>query len=182
MNGAGLAVLLLLAADVVQDDSFDRTVDALAVGSAAIGAGDRTRLHRAAIELSASGATPLPRGEDVAARWLAKAGRLAKSGRGAPAPFRDRALGPGYLSIRLKRDGVWRLDQTFLAGRRARVAVVNAASGSFALQIIDDDRQTVCRASSLHRQCDWVPAYTARFTIEMRNPGPQPGQYFVIMQ
>lgn len=174
------AMLLLLAATAPAGDAFDRAVTALNAGSDATIGRDVTRLRRAGADLRASGATPLAGEEDVSDRWGDR--RRSRGGAVSPVPYRDRILGPGYRSITLERAGIWRVEQTFLAGQRARVAIATAAAKPFTMEIRNDDREAICRASPAHRQCDWVPAYTARYSIEVRNPGPLAGRYFIVMQ
>lgn len=172
------AVLALLPA-AAQDDgdaAFDRTMVALRVGSGAERTGDTAGLRRAATDLAASGAEPLPGGEDLFLRWS------RRGGRGLPTPFRDRVLGPGYRAISLAAKGVWRSQQSFLGGQRAQVGVVPVGAARFALHIAGDDRETVCHAAPSHGKCDWVPAYTARFSIEVRNTGPGAARYLIVVQ
>lgn len=175
MRAAGSA-LLLLAAGAAQDDAFDRTLAALAQGSDASQRADLRQLRHAAADLCASGAAPLDGTDDLAARWSRRAG-----GKALP-PFRDRALGPGYRSVTLAARGEWRSEQTFLAGQRARVGVVPAHAGPFVLQIVGDDHAPLCHASPSRNRCDWVPAYTARVSIVVRNVGPRAEEYLVVVE
>ena len=166
---------MLLAAAMPPEDAFDRAVVALAAGSRAADAGQPRALRIAALDLRASAAAPIE-GEDLALRWLRQAHATA------PSPDRDRALGPGYRSLALGGGGAVRFEQTFLAGQRARIAIVATRRADFALRVTDDDRATVCSASPDHARCDWIPTYTTRFRIEVQNPGAQAGRYFVILQ
>ena len=174
---ASLLVLFLVRSAAAPDgDAFDHAVAALASGSEAASKGDIARLRVAVGDLRGSGATPVEGGEDVGGRW-------SRTASAAPTPsYRERALGPGYRSLSLRSGGVWRFEQTFLGGQRARVAIVPTRAGSFTMQVTGDDEEMVCAASPTHRLCDWVPGYTTRFTIELRNPGPTPGDYFIVME
>lgn len=168
------AALLLLVAAAPMDDGFDRAVDALTAGSHAAARGDRTRLQAAAAALRSSGARPVA-GDDVASLWL-----RGTHGR-EPLPERDRALGPGYRALRLDGGDSATFEQTFLAGQRARIAVIPMQGSTFALSVSDGSARA-CDGSPSHPRCDWVPSYTARFTIRIANPDVRRGQYFVVVQ
>lgn len=174
MMRAFATVLLLLTAAVPLDDTFDRTVDALAVGSQAAEIGDRTRLHSAAVALRMSGAQPVA-GDDVAALWL----RRTRSHE--PTPDRDRALGPGYRALALNGGDSATFEQTFLAGQRARIAVIPVRRSAFTLSVSDGSART-CEGSPRLPRCDWVPSYTSRFSIRIANPAAGRGQYFVVVK
>lgn len=170
-----LAIAVLLTAATSAADPFDRAVQALGRGDSAARSGNRKLLARAAAALRASGAAPIG-GEDVAARWRHLAGV------GASPVERDRALGPGYRDLGLPGGGSARFNQTFLAGQRARIAVVPMGRANYAMIVTGDDEAIVCHASPGHDQCDWVPTYTARFKIELRNPGRAQGKYYLVVQ
>jgi hypothetical protein len=175
-----LAAAVLLTAATPVADPFDRAVQALGRGDSAARSGDRRLLSRAAVALRASGAAPVAGDEDLAARWLHRG--LHRAGVSGPAVERDRALGPGYRNMGLPAGTSARFNQTFLAGQRARIAVVPTGRADYAMVVTDDNEAIVCRASPGHDRCDWVPTYTARFKIELRNPGRAQGKYYLVVQ
>jgi hypothetical protein len=176
MKAALLIAAVLLVGAAPEDDAFERAVSAIARGSHAAAGRQLPGLRVAARDLRASGAAPADGREDLAARWLRDS--HAKM---LPAE-RDRALGPGYRVLGLASGKAAQFEQTFLAGQRARVAVVALRAADFAVTVEDDDHQTVCSGSPRQARCDWVPGYTARFRIGIRNPGAAVGQYYVIVQ
>ncbi len=170
------AAALLLIGAAPADDAFDRTADALARGLAAEARHDRGGLRAAAVALAAGGASPVGGGEDLSRRWL-----HAAHARSGPAT-RDRALGPGYRMLALDGGGSAAFEQVFLAGQSARVAVVPRGRADFTMSVKGDGRETVCDASPPEGRCGWVPAYTTRYRIEVRNPGRSAGLYYLMVQ
>ena len=158
-------------------DSFDRAVGALSSGSRAVTRGDRVTLVASAKALVESGATPQAGEKDIARSWLERAHAKVPH-----ATYRDRPLGPGYRTIGLPRGASAHFDQVFLAGQRARVAVVPLRPARFTMKIVDDAQQNVCDASSPRALCDWVPSFTTRFGIEVRNAGSAPASFVVVVQ
>lgn len=170
-----MMVTLMGVASPPDVDAFDRALAALTAGNRAAVRGDRAHLRAAALMLLSSGARPVAEA-DMATLWLERAHAQP------PPATRDRALGPGYRSLRLNGGDAAAFKQTFLAGQRARVAVVPLRRSSFAMRVHEDASAPVCSGSQRRPQCDWVPAYTTRFTIEVSNSGNSPGQYILVMQ
>ena len=152
--------------------NFERTVDALAVGQAAERNGATARMRQAARDLQVAGATPADNSEDLTRRWHA--------GNAPTALYRDRALGPAYRTVSVPPGGTARFQQTFLAGRQARVAVVAVHRSSFDLSVSDDET-TVCSGSAAG-SCDWVPLWTTRFNLMLKNTGSPAGTYYLVAQ
>ena len=157
--------LLLVAADSADD--FARTVSALASGVAGRAPADRARAGRT---LLAIGARPLD-GDDLGQRWARK----------QAAPYRDRALGPGYRTVSVAPGSTMHFEQTFLAGQRAQVAVVALDRARFALAVKDDEGAVSCAAPPGGR-CSWVPLWTTRYGIDVSNPGRATGRYYMVVQ
>lgn len=170
-----LSCLLLIAASSF-GDPFDRAVDALGSGTSAAIHGDKRRLQAAALALRASGAVPAAGEEDLTARWLRAAPASPR------AAERDRVMGPGYRAFALDAGGGIAFEQIFLAGQRARIAVVSPRRADFHMRVRGEQQEIVCESSPSRALCDWVPSFTARFRIEMRNPGRQAAQYYVVLQ
>jgi hypothetical protein len=72
-------------------------------------------------------------------------------------------------------------QRTFQSGERARVAV--SADGAIDLRIYDSEGRLVVSDTSLDHSpmCTWVPRYTDRFTIQVRNCEPFPVAYEIEM-
>jgi hypothetical protein len=163
-------------------DAFDRVVVGISAGIAAERRGNIGAMREAAEILRREGAAPTSASPDVAARWLDKSGVGDARTRVVHAPYRDRALGAGYRMIALAAGATVQFDQTFLAGQRARVAVVPLTKADFSLSIRDDDGQSVCAATPLKSRCDWVPVWTTRYAIRIANPGKTKSDYYVVVQ
>ncbi len=177
------AALLVLADTGARE--FDQVVAALKTGEAAELAGDRKQapvLRRVADTLVAAGARPLEGTQDLAQHWRAAAERV-DPGHGAVLPgYRDRALGPAYRTVTLPGGGKAVFEQVFLAGQRARVSVVAVSNSDFQLSVSDDDNRQVCRNSVTASRCEWVPAWTTRFNVNILNSGPAAGVYYLVIQ
>jgi hypothetical protein len=172
-----LALLALLALTAATPwNAFDAAADALARGLRAEARADRPALRAAVRALEESGAAPVAGQVDAAAHWAQGSG--ARTG---PAT-RDRALGPGYRQLTLSPGAATAFEATFLAGQRARVAVVPAPSSAIALRVSEVGQPAICDAAPARPVCDWVPGYTARFQIEVRNPGSRATRLFILVQ
>lgn len=177
MMRKGLAIVTLLLATAGSDmNSFDRAVDALERGNGAAQGRKMATLRDAALTLRRTGSRPIGGDEDIAATWLRQSHAVE------PQPERERILGPGYRALGIAGGEHVSFEQIFLAGQRARVAVVPGPQSDFAMRLLDEGKQTICVASNQHARCDWVPSYTTRVTIELHNPGRQAGRYFIVVQ
>ncbi|WP_295637927.1 hypothetical protein [Novosphingobium sp.] len=163
-------------------DAFDRVVAALASGNSAEEHRNGQAMRAAANALLQAGALPLDGMQDEAARWLARSDAIQRKPHAAAIPFRNRVLGAGYRMVAIAPGATTQFDQTFLAGQRARVAVVALTNSEFSLSVRGDDGQSVCAAASPKSRCDWVPAWTTRYAILLSNPGKIKSDYYVIMQ
>lgn len=175
-------IALLLAAALAGPVAADQPTDAFALavagfrkGSAAEVTHDRARLGAAVRLVEASGAHPADGTDDMMRSWRARA-----AGTNEPV-YRDRALGPAYRHIALPRAGTIHFEQTFLAGERARIAVVPLRRAAAKLQVLDDEGHPVC-ASASGRSCDWIPLWTTRFRVDVVNTGARDAEYIVVIQ
>jgi len=171
----GLAPLLaagIAAAAAAPADDFDRVAAALEAGTSAETAGQPSRLHGAALALAATGAVPVDGQEDLARRWQGASG---------PPTYRERALGPAYRAITIRAGATATFQQTFLAGQRARVAVVGLKRSTFVLSVTDDGNIGVCARTS-RATCEWIPLWTTRFKLNVVNSGPADGAYFLLIE
>lgn len=161
-------VIAIAAATLASSpDAFDRVTAALAASYTQAG-----RSHAGHV-LTATGARPLDDGPDLALTWA--------HGRNRSPVYRERALGPAYKRVTIGSGAVVRFGQTFLAGRQARVAIVPDMAGRFELGVTDDDGAVQCAARRAGR-CDWVPLWTTRFQIELKNPGPNAASCYIIVE
>jgi len=163
--GLGLIVLVGLCLGNVDQDTVDRVVSALQSGLRAPAA-----RHRAAAVLAAMGARADAGTADMQISWAGP----------DSASLRNRALGPAYRLIELNGGEEVGFDQIFLAGQRAHAAITDPGNGNFVLAIHDDTGQPTCTAGT--RNCSWMPLWTARFHIAVRNQSGRRGRIFLVLQ
>ncbi|SFG24520.1 hypothetical protein SAMN05518801_1123 [Novosphingobium sp. CF614] len=163
--------LALLAGAAPRDD-FARTVAALRAGMSGEATGQAEQTAAAASALAALGAHPVEGAADLAAQWRGEA---------SPA-YRERVLGPAYLNITLQPGGRYALEQSFLAGRRARVAAFPTIPIRFRLQVNDGDQERSCSVREGTANCDWVPVFTGRVRVKLMNAGKRPAKFVIVMQ
>ncbi|WP_421850250.1 hypothetical protein [Novosphingobium sp.] len=158
-------VLAALCLGNAEEDAVDRVASALQQGSQSHAA-----QHAAAAVLAATGAQPLEGTRDLQTVWS----------RRGDAVYRNRALGPAYRLIELGGGEEAHFEQTFLAGQRAHVAISEPGGDHFALTIEDETGQSQCTTTG--RDCSWMPLWTARFRIVVRNRSGQRGRTFLVLQ
>lgn len=152
--------------------AVERVVAILANGEAALADGRTKALRAALVSLDAIGATPI--GVDAARRWRARLGARA------PAPRRGRGLGPGYRVGTLDPGEVIRIEQIFLGGESAEIAVQTLERGVLRLEIAGDDGRTTCAPpTSTRSRCKWIPVFTQRFAIRLTNMARSPTPYYL---
>lgn len=163
---AGMAMIWLAGA--APPDDFTRTVAALravlSTQDAANGAAARTLL--------ALGAHPL----EGAANAAGGANATQQ-----PA-YRERVLGPAYIDVTLQPGGKHVLEQSFLAGRRARVAAFATNPTRFRLGVEDGRQARSCGVRKGTANCDWVPTFTGRVRVNLMNAGKSPARFVIVMQ
>ncbi len=166
MNAAALALALTIG--VALPDDFTQVVDAIARGD-----NPRAAVRRSAGQTLADlGARPADGTRDLAAAWGAK----------PKTAYRDRALGPGYRTVAVNGGGSEHFEQVFLAGQQARIAVVGHGAAPVRLAVTDDDGQPQCGASDPAGRCDWVPLWTTRYRIDLKNPGLKAASYTIVIK
>lgn len=141
---------------------------------------DTARLSQALAQLDAFGAKPASdnAGEDPAPAWSA---RLAAAG-GSPPPLRGRALGPAYRNGVVKPGEAVVIEQIFLGGKSARVAVSAAGGQALALRVTDPAPRTMCQpAASARGTCTWLPLFTQRYAIALTNEGKVAVRYYLVV-
>jgi hypothetical protein len=149
---------------------------ALADAERAQANGERSRLARALARLEALGARPLdePAADPAAER--------RRAGSGAVPPMRGRPLGPGYRSGRLAPGASEHIEQVFLSGERASIALSALSETGLKLQVHDRRAAQVCGRAGTPSHCRWVPTFTERYRIKVENPGSRPARYFLVIE
>ncbi|MDB5696478.1 MAG: hypothetical protein JWN21_2021 [Sphingomonas bacterium] len=85
-----------------------------------------------------------------------------------------------YRALSLRPGEAFRVEQTFLAGQRARVGVA-AGVDPFILSVTSDGRPLPCRTAPVARSAAETPAWTTRVTIGLKNTGAKPGKFYLVM-
>lgn len=135
-------------------------------------AGDNDDLARSLARLDALGARPAEgMGDDPVERWRASAA-------GDAIPYRGRALGPAYRRGTLAAEGELELTQTFLSGKKAVIAVSSPAGTAPALRVVSASGTTVCDSAA---SCRWIPTFTERYAIILRNPSRTARTYYLVV-
>ena len=170
-----------LPREVAEQTLVDRVTDALVAGARAeAGQGDGKALARAGAVLTMTGARPTdPAQEDLALRWASRAQALGEE---APIPYRGRGLGPAYKLGHLPPGGELALEQIFIGGRKAEVSLMPIAPAPLILEIRQEKERVVCRRSAQDppAKCSWIPVYTGRHALSIRNTGARPADYFIV--
>lgn len=182
---AALAILTAAAgcAGVARDTAPVATGEqvalALAQAQDAQGQGHREGLARAVAVIDRSGARPLPgwTGPDPVPGWRAQAGTSAA----AMPPMRGSPLGPGYRSGQVPGGRSDSFEQLFLSGRKASVALSAPGGAPLSLRVLDAGHNPVCASGDAGRACRWVPLFTQRYLIEVRNGGSRAADYFLVV-
>lgn len=180
----GSFLLLGAAAQALSaPDRHAMTVAAIAEGDAAIAQRDARRLADAERLLSASGARPLDAGADLVGSWRREANVRGLAPPPPAPPTRGRVLGSAYKQALLQPNGSMAIEQTYLAGQKAQVSVVPSRQAEVTVAVVDMDGKTVCRREAAARpaSCSWMPLWTTRYRIELRNPTPRPAAAYLVI-
>jgi hypothetical protein len=180
--GAALLAAGPALSAVDQDSSRDERV-AMALTTAeqaaqkAGSSTDRTALADALRVIERSGARPMEgwTGTDPVPAWRA----LVPGATGVA--LRGSALGPGYRSGQIGAGQSDKFQQVFLSGRKASIALSTVGGEPLSLRVIDAAQKPVCVADAQRRACRWVPIFTQRYMIEVRNGGQSQANYFLVV-
>jgi hypothetical protein len=184
--GAALLAAGPALSAVDQDSSRDERVAmalttaeqaAQKAGSSTDRAADRTALADALRVIERSGARPMEgwTGTDPVPAWRALVpGATGVALRGSP-------LGPGYRSGQIGAGKSDKFQQVFLSGRKASIALSTVGGEPLSLRVIDAAQKPVCVADAQRRACRWVPIFTQRYMIEVRNGGQSQANYFLVV-
>lgn len=136
---------------------------------------DLTGLALALSQLDAVGLHPVgDEARDVLARWRAAAADRTHVTRG-------RVLGPGFMVGELGPREERVLQQTFLSGRRAAISLSSLETRSLEVTVRNRRDESLCREIAAHVTCHWIPLYTHRHTITLRNPNAKKTRYQLVI-
>lgn len=183
-SAALLAAAPALSAPVAPGDAArlpmardERVAEALVTAQQAVISSDRVALADALRIVERSGARPLQgwSGADPVPAWRT----LVPNAEGAV--LRGSPLGPGYRTGQVGAGKIDSFQQVFLSGRKASIALSTAGGEPLSLRVIDAERRPVCLADAPRRACRWVPVFTQRYMIEVRNGGQSQANYFLVV-
>ena len=153
-----------------------RVAAALAQGDAAYAGKDMAALKLALGQLDALGAAPMDEAQDdLLAQWRVAVPELDP-------PMRGRALGPAYRKGQVIGQGKDTIDQLFLSGKKASVALEGPGGTRPELAIFDAQNRPVCGPKDKDRRCQWIPVFTQRYRIEIANPGAAALRYYLVIE
>ena len=159
----------------VEQTHEERLASVLAKADRAAAAGDRQALGDALVALDAMGAQAL---DDAAKTELANWDALRPND---VAPMRGRALGPGFKTGLIAPGASTVIEQTFLSGRKASIAMSTPAGETLALGVRNSEPRLLCEKRGARASCSWVPVFTDRYRIELANPGRQRARYYLVI-
>ena len=160
----------------------EQVAEALASGHRAYaGNGSAQELADTAARLQDLGARPAEDEEDNRATiWLSAARERGLTGE-AP-PFRGRLLGPAYRSGMLAPGEVSETSQLFLAGEEAEVVAIPVEHTDLQLEIVEGEGERNCTppATKARSVCRWIPIFTSRYSIRVRNAGDRASEFYLV--
>lgn len=176
-----LAIGLLTGAPALSDQAAPvsragATAALLAAADSAAAGTDkaaRKALGQSLAALDRVGAHAQDGQEDALPGWRAQAGPKATG-----AVYRGRVLGPAYRRGWLEPGAELKVEQLFLGGQAATVAVAATPSQPLRLSIQGASVAAPCAAET--RDCRWVPIFTERYTIRVRNAGAAKARYYLV--
>lgn len=179
-----LAASPLAAQPQAQDETpemGERVALALASAQSAQGRSDNEGLARALGVIARAGARPLDgwKGDDPVPAWRAL---VPQGGPEALAPLRGSPLGPGYRTGKAQPGSSDSFEQVFLSGKKASIALSTPGDTPVTLQVLDAERRPVCSTADARRACRWIPLFTQRYVIEVRNAGSRAAEYFLVVE
>ncbi|MEL7730505.1 hypothetical protein AAG612_13305 [Citromicrobium bathyomarinum] len=155
--------------------STERLANDLSEADAAFERGDSETLAQRLRSIDLAGATPSDAsGKDALQEWRASAPKETRA-------LRGRVLGPAYLSGTLAPGALVHTEQLLMGGKSVSIAAGTAPREGVHLRIARADGKTVCEQSPAHaRECRFVPTYTQRYRIELRNSGKRDARYHIV--
>lgn len=160
----------------------EQVAETLASGHRAFaGNGSAQELADTAVRLQNLGARPAEDGEDNRATiWLSAARERGLTGE--TPPFRGRLLGPAYRSGMLAPGEVSETSQLFLAGEQAEVVAIPVERTDLQLEIVEGEGERNCTppATKARSVCRWIPIFTSRYSIRVRNAGDRASEFYLV--
>lgn len=174
---AGEMPVALTSAEPAADaQPAEQIAYALARASQADAAGDTRTLADMLARIDALGARPASAAEEqLLDGWQQRADP------GAP-PLRGRLHGPGFQTGWIAPGSAVDIEQTFLSGQRASIALEATSGPPLALAVEDGNAHEICAQASRRSTCRWVPVFTQRHRIRLANPGPGRAHYHLVME
>ena len=161
-------------APVTTGSDAERLAVALVDAELAFEHGDNARLTDALRRIDSLGGTPLDEASPELRQWRQAANQSP--------PMRGRPLGPGYRSGQVSPGSSEQIEQVFLSGKRASVALSIPGRGRLTLQVQNGRDEAVCGTEGNPSHCQWVPVFTGRYRIRIANPGRAPVRYFLVVE
>lgn len=172
-DGAGVPAMAVAEPPAEPASSAERLAVTLAEAEEAFARGDGQALARALERIDALGGHPLDEHEQLA-QWRQVAALTP--------PMRGRPLGPGYRAGQLAPGGSEQIEQTFLSGERASIALSSPSKVQLTLHVANGREQAVCGRQGNPSQCNWVPIFTERYRITVTNQTSRPAHYFLVVE
>lgn len=149
---------------------------ALADADVAAGRGNDGGLAQSLTIIAALDAQPLdPAAKAQLAQWQIQSPNIAP-------PLRGRTLGPGFRKGTLNAGGDLRIEQTFLSGQKASIALSTPGGSKLRLQVSDGAAKPVCQDVAITPACEWVPIFTQRHVIHLTNLGEQETRFYLVIE
>ena len=149
--------------------------EALAQADLAASSGKDADLARPLAIITALDARPLDAaGESELAQWQ-------RRNPDTTPPLRGRTLGPGYRHGTLDAGDDLRIEQTFLSGQRASIALSSPDGAKLRLNVIDGAAKPVCQHVAARPSCEWTPVFTQRHVIQLTNPGQSKTRFYLVI-
>lgn len=166
----------------VNSSTVMRTADAIALGEAGERSNDPATLARAAGILDALGARPTGESEeeDLARKWIDLA--VAQDPNISVPVYRGRALGPAYRKGTVSAGSDVTMQQIFLAGKKASVALVPVSKNILSISVENGAGERLCYRTVFEKpdSCEWLPLFTDRFLIRVITKVRKPVRYYLI--
>ena len=94
-------------------------------------------------------------------------------------PFGGGLGARGYQRGWIEAGAALTLEQLFLAGQPATVALIGGDDAPLALTVVEPGAGRSCRSA---RGCRWLPEYSQRYAITLRNPGGARVRYVLVVR
>jgi len=159
--------------DETPSSEAERLAHALVEAEQAFARGDKRALTAALGRLDAVGATPLDENMTEIQRW--------RDAADPQPPMRGRPLGPGFRSGELPPGESEQIEQVFLSGERASVALSSPGATRLTLEVQGRRDEPVCRRGGKAKHCRWGPLGTERYRMRSTNPGKDSARYALVV-